>query len=388
MPKYRKIVPLKFDAYKEGSRLIDRHFEHAAFGVNYAVGVSRPKLVKSHGFDQLCPYCTNELARIDYEASNDETGTRSWNDICTDCGFWRNRLEDNVYADQVTFPVSKSFNQENNLASISFLSHALLANPEQIYSTDPIKFEILIGSIISDQMDCDVHHVGGVADGGVDLIALVSDAPCLIQVKRRGNEGAIESIDTVKLLFASAFAQGADRGMVVTSARDFSKPAKKWARELSHLETPFEMNLASMNSILEMIDATSKGNTVEFPLRTFEMHKEREREFFELFYGKEWKWIEVEGGDLLVHSIDKKEFDVFLVTYRDIENAYYFRVNDFSSFEEEANALYNSLAMSAKKMENFRTSSLFNFLPWELYDQMVRKWPFKFDGALTIDGDF
>ena len=37
-------------------------------------------------------------------------------------------------------------------------------------------------AILSDFLDCEVHHVGTSGDDGVDLLALVGESPLMIQV--------------------------------------------------------------------------------------------------------------------------------------------------------------------------------------------------------------
>jgi len=110
---------------------------------------------------------------------------------------------------------------------------------------------------MSDFFDCEVHHVGHSGDDGIDLIVLVGESPLMIQVKRRENSSATEGIDVVKLLFASAFAKGASRGMIVTSAKQFTRPAKIWSESRKIVDTGFRLELVDMNSLMSMVDAVA-----------------------------------------------------------------------------------------------------------------------------------
>ncbi len=388
MPKSRKIVRLKFDTIKSGWRLLDTHRERAAFGIDYAEGVSRDYLVKSHGFDDICPYCLNELKQVDYRASNDMTRTMSWYDVCSDCGYWRDRVSDQVFADRVNFPVAASFNQEKNIANISHLGRELLKSPDKVYSTDPRKFEILIGSILSDFLDCDVYHVGGTADGGIDLIAIITDHPCLVQVKRRGQTGAVEGIDTVKLLFASALTKGADSGMVVTSATSFSKPSKKWANELKFLDTPFKMELRSLNNIFDMVNAISEDSSGQAQFEQFRAHQDSLRGEIRNHNEAEWTWKELDDGELIYQSNTENYNRYFLLGYRDIEKTYFFKGPRVETLPRTTEGVFFLLEKTALEKKKYRTEDLRILTPYHLYDQMVRKWPVKFDGLLTLDGDF
>jgi len=81
----------------------------------------------------------------------------------------------------------------------------------------PKILKYMVGSVLSDFLDCEVRHVGQPGDDGTDLNCFDRGQPLLIQIKRRGNPNKTEGIDVVKLIFASAFASGANSGMVSLS---------------------------------------------------------------------------------------------------------------------------------------------------------------------------
>jgi restriction system protein len=103
------------------------------------------------------------------------------------------------------------------------LINAVSRNHDQIYSMDPIRFELLVGSVLRDFFDCEVRHVGHTGDGGVDLIAIIGNSRKLIQVKRRSKPDAAESIETVKLMFATTLLERESEAMIVTSAESIYK---------------------------------------------------------------------------------------------------------------------------------------------------------------------
>jgi hypothetical protein len=156
-----------------------------------------------------------------------------------------------------TIPNIKRFDYETATPSLSHLSKEIYQNREKVYSMAPTKFEIFVGSVLSDFLDCEVHHIGKSGDDGIDLIALVGDSPLMVQVKRRESPSATEGIDVVKLLFASAFVQGASKGMVVTSAKRFTRPAKIWSESRKLVDSGFRLELVDLNSLMSMVDAVA-----------------------------------------------------------------------------------------------------------------------------------
>jgi hypothetical protein len=152
------------------------------------------------------------------------------------------------------------------------LINAVSRNHDQIYSMDPIRFELLVGSVLRDFFDCEVRHVGQTGDGGVDLIAIIGNSRKLIQVKRRSKPDAAESIETVKLMFATTLLERESEAMIVTSANLFTKGAKDVVRNASSIVRDFKMSLFAMADFLKLVDAVAKPNDPS-PLSLYEANR-------------------------------------------------------------------------------------------------------------------
>jgi hypothetical protein len=111
---------------------------------------------------------------------------------------------------------------------------------------------LFVATVLKDFLECEVRHVGGTGDGGIDLVALIADTPLLIQVKRREHADRSEGIEVVRSLFASLFAAGHKRGMIVTSANSFTRGAQAWARSPRLIASKFEIDLVDIARLLDM----------------------------------------------------------------------------------------------------------------------------------------
>jgi HJR/Mrr/RecB family endonuclease len=112
---------------------------------------------------------------------------------------------------------------------LTTLVEEVQSSQDKLYSLSPRNFELFVGTVLKNVMNCDVEHVGGTGDGGFDLVVVDADPPLLVQVKRRGRPGSREGIEVVKHMFASLYAAGHKRGMIVTSANQFTRGAQTWA---------------------------------------------------------------------------------------------------------------------------------------------------------------
>jgi HJR/Mrr/RecB family endonuclease len=73
---------------------------------------------------------------------------------------------------------------------------------------------------------CEVIHTGKTADGGVDLMMILdNDESYLVQVKRRTNLSSKEGVKVVRELNGVLFREGKAKGMIITTASGYTKPA-------------------------------------------------------------------------------------------------------------------------------------------------------------------
>ena len=174
-----------------------------------------------------CPYCNTQLEYPKFAPGVKEWDTRDslkpkkykrhatgTGVYCPTCSWWRIDMSSVGHTESfgpsfhetATFEaIQKSFDLESKSIPIPVLRDYLMKNPDSARYTNPIRFEQLVGAIYRDIYQCDVKHVGGPGDGGIDLYAISSDSPHLIQVKRRTKKDAIEclSVSYVNLLLLS-----------------------------------------------------------------------------------------------------------------------------------------------------------------------------------------
>jgi hypothetical protein len=292
----KRIVPLRYDAWSRFTEWKDECFQILPTFTHQRVFGQREQYIRSRVRTKSCPVCDTPLSLqgADLEGK-DETGTQTWYRVCDDCGFWRFHLRDNVYLPYYDVPHVKRFNYELETPSITYLSHEIQKHREQVFSMNPTKFERYVGSVLADFLDCEVRHIGQSGDDGVDLIALISDNPLMIQVKRRENPDKTEGIDVVKLLFASAFARGADSGMVVTSAKKFSRRAEDWIESSRLKDVGFNLELVDINGLMSMIDAVLEKDSPPPWL----VHQRRPLNYLLSSEDDEWNLVNIADGDIV-----------------------------------------------------------------------------------------
>jgi hypothetical protein len=255
----KKIVPLRFDTWAPFT-VRRGEFTQPLFGfAELRLDPSRQAAIRDRSKAPACPCCSTALSeqeRIGAQEDED-AGTRTLYESCPACGFWRFRLADNVSEGYYTVPSIREFIAKDETPALTYLAAEAKANPAMLYGLEPYTFERFVGSVLREFFACDVHHVGRAGDDGVDLLAVVKDEPILIQVKRRASPNAVEGVDVVKLLFASAFGRRARRGAVITTATRFSKHAQRWKTLPALTEIGFQLDLVDFNSLMSMVNAVA-----------------------------------------------------------------------------------------------------------------------------------
>ena len=323
-----------------------------------------------------CPVCESQLRVVFQDsARDDETGTAIFYYACDNCGFWKFHLNDLVGNSYTTIPHVKRFDYEQKVFSLSHLSKEIFANREKIYSMNPTNFEIFVGSILSDFLDCEVHHIGKSGDDGIDLLALVSDSPLMIQVKRRSSASATEGIDVVKLLFASAFAQGGNNGMVVTSAKSFTKPAVTWTQSPRIIDTGFKLDLIDINSLMSMMDAVAKKDTPH----PWQLHHNRLRHFDNIQDKKHYELLQFKDFDVAVSKKTENDKSLIVFEHADLTKCYLidaFNIeNILCNRDIEFLQLQECLTSAATHiLHDEKAKELVDSIPFNVRKRLVERW--------------
>lgn len=109
------------------------------------------------------------------------------------------------------------------------LAQALRRDRRVWQSVHPRRFEHFVADVFrANHTGCEVTHVGGPGDGGVDVLFVDDNKRhWLIQVKRRVYPARREPFSTIQSILGTLTLEGERHGMVVTTADAFSYHAKR-----------------------------------------------------------------------------------------------------------------------------------------------------------------
>lgn len=255
MPRQRSIVNIDWRdhlACRDGPFGLIQVIAGSTFGRALKVEKHLQRDLRSRLTQPECPYCGEPLARPVATWVHETTATKVNIDVCSVCGFWRREFDDSLHGRQWAIPYTRAFQPEAHVPALRELAAQVRAAPDRLYTLSAKSFELFVGTVLGDLMDCEVKHVGGTNDGGVDLLVLDADPPLLVQVKRRTHFGSSEGVEVVKTMFASLYAAGQRRGMVVTTANRFTRGAKDWARAPALVKDSFMLELVDMQRLIDM----------------------------------------------------------------------------------------------------------------------------------------
>ena len=378
----KKISKLSFDTWSIFEEYRDNAYIILPTFTNQLIRGEQAENIKFRIKSESCPVCESQL-RFSLMGTPDlfeDFGATTAYDICDNCGFWKFHLHSGTGARHTTIPHIKRFDYEQEILSLSHLSKEIFANREKIYSMNPTKFEIFVGSILSDFLDCEVHHVGKSRDDGVDLLALVGEYPLMIQVKRRSSASATEGIDVVKHLFASVFARGGNNGMVVTSAKTFTKPAVTWTQSPRIIDTGFKLDLVDINSLMSMIGAVAKNNAPPSWQLHHDRHDREEHTYFNNIQDeKHYELVQFKDFDVVFSK--KAENNISLIAFEhadltkcyqidalNIESILYNRDIEFLQLRERLTSIPIHILRDEKAHE------LVTSIPFNISKRLIERW--------------
>jgi restriction system protein len=227
-----------------------------------------------------CPYCSTRL-----ESPGFSPAAKEWDScggrqpkryrrsasgtglLCPGCGWWYVDMHSVDHTDSfgpsfhetATFEaIQKSFDLESRAIPIDVLRDYLMKNTDAARYTDPVRFEQLVGAVYRDLYQCEVRHVGGPGDAGIDLYAVSCDTPHLIQVKRRSARDAVESVRIVRELIGTLIVKGAKVGEIVTTAVRFSRAAEKLATDDALTRRGIQIKLHGLARLHDMLQIVGR----------------------------------------------------------------------------------------------------------------------------------
>jgi hypothetical protein len=203
----------------------------------------------------LCPHCSNALTVVQADSHSVvyELSQAIWE--CQRCRFWKIKNWSRISPSEWLVPFVTSLHPHRSAEGLSALAAEVEANPTAIHGMTPHQMELFVGLILREHFNCDVHHAGRSHDGGIDLIVVAADNPIAVQVKRRSRNDAVEGVEVVRSLFASLYSMRFNRGMVVTTAQRFSKPAEAFVQSATQRDERFSIELVGVTRLIEMLGA-------------------------------------------------------------------------------------------------------------------------------------
>lgn len=212
---------------------------------------------------KICIYCENNLVELDGKSSNPRWGISSYENVklnaCLFCGWWF--VVDQFHTASVcrthsslsaTRGILLKCKVDPLCRAIPALRKYIDSNPNRISSLTPLQFEVLLQDIMSNYLDCEVKWTGRGADGGFDLFAVTGDELALVQVKHRTRK-RVESVQPVRELLGTMLLNRATRGIFITTAESFTRPALVETASTSLLEKGIRLDLIDNKKLLDII---------------------------------------------------------------------------------------------------------------------------------------
>jgi hypothetical protein len=152
---------------------------------------------------------------------------------CEVCGFWRvvNLERSSGFQRAVGSPawrgVAKIYEISDFDVPIADLRRFLKRHPTHLAHVNPFVFEELVAECLKSVFPTsELIKIGGHRDRGIDLMLLnTTREKYLVQIKRRSNINKNEGVDVVRQLNGVIFRENAAKGLVVTTARQYTRDA-------------------------------------------------------------------------------------------------------------------------------------------------------------------
>ena len=212
---------------------------------------------------RYCDYCSTKLLRIEgqvHEVSNYRDYC-FW--YCRKCRFWQARFRPDPSCYDIPPPdfhayISKLREFDGDLpegCNEELASH-IRSNPDLLHSFNPKRFEKFVADVFrANYTNAEVLHVGKPHDGGVDVLLIdTGKEDWLIQVKRRKSQNRSEGVKTIRDILGAMHLEEIHVGIVVSTAKRFSRPAKKAAVKAGEVRNPVTIRLVDKGIFNKMLD--------------------------------------------------------------------------------------------------------------------------------------
>lgn len=223
-----------------------------------------------------CPFCRKDTDVVFDDSDYSGFGSTDfiahitiWE--CRRCGWWECKEKSSEEVDLIDkvntinwetlrYSIVKRYNVADTDPPIKELVEVLRKNKDLLYTIEPHKLETVAQYVFSSYFDCEVKHVGRSHDGGIDLIVAKSDNPILVQVKRRGRSDSTESVSTVREFIGAVYLKNAANGIVLSTAKRFSKEARLSAQQMVDDRKFVRFDLIDFERFCAMLDVIKKDD--------------------------------------------------------------------------------------------------------------------------------
>lgn len=235
-----------------------------------------------------CPCCSIKLQVFEHELTLAPLelgfGRLRWLhlEICPSCGWWHYRQDyessDPKRAEEVVrstwWELTHALQTEIDLGAstlpIDMLQKHLLRRWDDRKLISAQQAEDLVASLLQE------HHGGVVirttananaADGGIDLYIAVGEDGHVrraVQVKRRIAKD-VETVEEVRNFVGAMILADTDRGIFVTTASRFTKPALAIPRKAMQAKVKLQLDLVDGTKLFELLCATNAARSVQLP---------------------------------------------------------------------------------------------------------------------------
>jgi len=194
-----------------------------------------------------CSFCNTPLVSADDYNEEDKVY------VCPTCTWTYEstyRWVDEMWWENVG--LLRSFDLSSREEGLTAIACELILNWNRVHELDPSAFERFVAAVIKGCYDCEARWVGRSGDGGIDIIALISDDPVAIQVKRRMKKRAVEGVGVIREFCGAMIENDYQKGIFVTSADHFSVPAKLSAKRLLSKPVLSKIELIDSKTLCEL----------------------------------------------------------------------------------------------------------------------------------------
>lgn len=207
-----------------------------------------------------CPFCLTKMKQVDKDI---QPGTIF---VCYECFYYGGRGTrgwfegpSNARGNLGRLKIIENLDEVSEDILIKHLS----LNSEDIIKLTPKNAEKIVPVILKDYLNCEVKAIGGVKDGGIDALAIRGEnSKLIIQIKWRETSKGSEAVSVVREVGGTLLSRGIPSGLLISTRKQFSKPAKIEADLISKNHVlglgKLNIDLADFNDIIDMFNISCK----------------------------------------------------------------------------------------------------------------------------------